>query len=66
MNIHDLDLRIIFQVFSQFGNIYIHTAAIEIGITAPYFFQCLLPWQADHSDVRPAFSTTHFLWEIRV
>jgi hypothetical protein len=45
LNIHDLDIRIVFQVFTQFGNIYIHAASIEIGIAAPDLFQGALAWQ---------------------
>ena len=45
MDIHDLDLWIIFQVFPEFCDVNIHASSIEIGIAAPDLFQRLLPWQ---------------------
>ena len=45
VNIHDLDLWIIFQVFPEFGNVNIHTSSIKIGIAAPDTFQRLFSWK---------------------
>jgi hypothetical protein len=45
MDINDLYIAVDLQVFAQFGNIHIHTPAIEIGIAAPDFFQSGFPWQ---------------------
>jgi len=45
MYIDNLDLVIILQVFAQFGNIYVHAAAIKIRIAAPDLFQRLFPRQ---------------------
>jgi hypothetical protein len=44
MDVHDLDLGIVFQVFTELGDIHIHTAAIEIGIASPDFLQSLIAW----------------------
>ena len=45
MNIYDLDLGVFFQVFAQLGNIYVHTAAVKIGIAPPDALQGLLSRQ---------------------
>ena len=45
MYIDDLDVGIVLQVFSQFGNVYVHAAAIEIGIAAPDLLQRLFAGQ---------------------
>ena len=39
MNIHDLNIGIVFQIFAQFGNVHVHAAAIEVSVAAPDFFQ---------------------------
>ena len=39
MYIHNLDLRIIFQIFSQLSNINIHAAPVKIGVASPYLLQ---------------------------
>lgn len=44
MNIHNFDIGIVFQVFTQFGNVYVHAAAIEVGIATPYFLQGQFAW----------------------
>jgi hypothetical protein len=44
MNIYDFDIGIVFQVFAEFRNVNIHTAAVEISIAAPDLFQRALSW----------------------
>ncbi len=43
VNIHYFNGCIVTQIFSEFRDIYIHTAAVKISITAPYFFQSCFP-----------------------
>ena len=45
MDVHNLNVGIVFQVLAQFRNIHIHAASVEVSITAPDFFQCFLAWQ---------------------
>ena len=40
MNVHDLYAAVFFKVFTQLGNVYVHTTSIEIRVAAPYPFQC--------------------------
>jgi hypothetical protein len=39
MYIYYLYRRIVFEVFAEFGNVYIHAAGIEVGIVQPYLLQ---------------------------
>lgn len=41
MDVHDFNIAVVLQVFPEFGDIHIHTPAVKISITAPYFFKCL-------------------------
>ena len=41
VNVHNLDLGIVLQILAQFGNIHVHTAAIEVGVAAPDALQRL-------------------------
>ena len=38
VDVDNFNLGVVFEVFAQFGNVYVHAAAIEIGITAPDLF----------------------------
>ena len=43
MNIYDFNIAVVAQVFSEFGNINVHTPAVKIRITSPDFFKCGFP-----------------------
>ena len=38
MDIDDLDLRIVFQILSEFCNVNVHASSVEISIAAPDLF----------------------------
>ena len=54
VDIHDFDLGIIFQVFSQFSDIDIHASTIKISVATPYFFSTPVLSEAGRLDVQPA------------
>ena len=45
MNVNDLDLGIVLEVFAQFGYIHVHAPAIEISVATPYLLQRLFARQ---------------------
>ena len=45
VDVYDLHAAVFFQIFAQFGDVYVHAAAVEVGVAAPYALQRQFAWQ---------------------
>jgi hypothetical protein len=66
VNIYNFNLIIVFQIFTQFCDIHIHTSTIKVGIAAPNFLQRMFNGVINRPNVRLIISATRFPWEKRV
>jgi hypothetical protein len=44
MDIEDFNTVVPFQIFAQFGDVYVHAAGSKIVVVPPDLCQCKFPW----------------------